>query len=156
MYVKINLIFGGRKWTLLFCSWSYFSWWSFWPVFSWPWKSAWSDVSCSLLWWPAVQRFPIFWSPVELHYRFNSFSYEPYTTRWNTLREFLKLSRPLHSVSVVAKQAPLALSNAKVSCKHGLWLVARVNKRGISYTSVRYPLLFIHSGLFLSPTKIHG
>ena len=45
----------------------------------------------------------------------------------NTLREFLKLSRPLHSVSVVAKQAPLALSNAKVSCKHGLWLVARVN-----------------------------
>ena len=46
----------------------------------------------------------------------------------NTLREFLKLSRPLHSVSVVAKQAPLALSNAKVSCKHGLWLVARVNK----------------------------
>ena len=47
----------------------------------------------------------------------------------NTLREFLKLSRPLHSVSVVAKQAPLALSNAKVSCKHGLWLVARVNKK---------------------------
>ena len=47
----------------------------------------------------------------------------------NTLREFLKLSRPLHSVSVVAKQAPLALSNAKVSCKHGLWLVARVNHR---------------------------
>ena len=46
----------------------------------------------------------------------------------NTLREFLKLSQPLHSVSVVAKQAPLALSNAKVSCKHGLWLVARVNK----------------------------
>ena len=46
----------------------------------------------------------------------------------NTLREFPKLSRPLHSVSVVAKQAPLALSNAKVSCKHGLWLVARVNK----------------------------
>ena len=46
----------------------------------------------------------------------------------NTLREFLKLSRPLHSVSVVAKQAPLALSNAKVSCKHGLWLVARVNE----------------------------
>ena len=46
----------------------------------------------------------------------------------NTLREFLKLSRPLHSVSVVAKQAPLALSNAKVSCKHGLLLVARVNK----------------------------
>ena len=49
-------------------------------------------------------------------------------TMRNTLREFLKLSRPLHSVSVVAKQAPLALSNAKVSCKHGLWLVARVNK----------------------------
>ena len=47
----------------------------------------------------------------------------------NTLREFLKLSRPLHSVSVVAKQAPLALSNAKVSCKHGLRLVARVNKK---------------------------
>ena len=48
-------------------------------------------------------------------------------TMRNTLRECLKLSRPLHSVSVVAKQAPLALSNAKVSCKHGLWLVARVN-----------------------------
>ena len=47
----------------------------------------------------------------------------------NTLREFLKLSRPLHSVSVVAKQAPLALSNAKVSCKHEPWLVARVNQR---------------------------
>ena len=47
----------------------------------------------------------------------------------NTLREFPKLSRPLHSVSVVAKQAPLALSNAKVSCKHGLWLVARVNTK---------------------------
>ena len=47
----------------------------------------------------------------------------------NTLREFLKLSQPLHSVSVVTKQAPLALSNAKVSCKYGLWLVARVNKK---------------------------
>lgn len=46
----------------------------------------------------------------------------------NTLSEFLKLSRPLHSVSVVAKQAPLALSNAKVLCRHGLWLVARVNE----------------------------
>ena len=46
----------------------------------------------------------------------------------NTLREFLKLSQPLHSVSVVAKQAPLALSNAKVLCRHGLWLVARVNE----------------------------
>ena len=47
----------------------------------------------------------------------------------NTLREFLKLSQSLHSVSVVAKQAPLALSNAKVSCKYGLWLVARINKK---------------------------
>ena len=47
----------------------------------------------------------------------------------NTLREFLKLSRPLHSVSVVAKQAPLALSNAKFSCKYRLWLIARVNKK---------------------------
>ena len=55
----------------------------------------------------------------------------------NTLREFLKLSRPLHSVSVVAKQAPLALSNAKVSCKHGLWLVARVKYK---------PLYNLHSG----------
>ena len=47
----------------------------------------------------------------------------------NTLRKFLRLSRPLHSVSVVTKQAPLALSNAKVSCKYGLWLVARINKK---------------------------
>ena len=60
-----------------------------------------------------------------------AFSQKEYAlpTMRNTLREFLKLSRPLHSVSVVAKQAPLALSNAKVSCKHGLWLVARVNKK---------------------------
>ena len=54
-----------------------------------------------------------------------------YQTMRNTLREFLKLSRPLHSVSVVAKQAPLALSNAKVSCKHEPWLVARVNKASL-------------------------
>ena len=47
-------------------------------------------------------------------------------TMRSTLCELLKLSRHLHSVSVVAKQAPPALSNAKVSCKHGLWLVARV------------------------------
>ena len=50
-------------------------------------------------------------------------------TMRNTLRKFLRLSRPLHSVSVVTKQAPLALSNAKVSCKYGLWLVARINKK---------------------------
>ena len=61
----------------------------------------------------------------------------------NTLREFLKLSRPLHSVSVVAKQAPLALSNAKVSCKHGLWLVARVNKNGQTICSDHFANSFI-------------
>ena len=67
----------------------------------------------------------------------------------NTLREFLKLSRPLHSVSVVAKQAPLALSNAKVSCKHGLWLVAHVNKRllpsvGSSLAVVKFCLVPVY------------
>lgn len=36
----------------------------------------------------------------------------------------------LHSVSDIAEQAPLALSNVKTSCKHGPWLVARANKRG--------------------------
>ena len=51
-------------------------------------------------------------------------------TMRSTLCELLKLSRHLYSVSVVAKQAPPALSNAKVSCKHGLWLVARA----VSYT----------------------
>ena len=64
----------------------------------------------------------------------------------NTLREFLKLSRPLHSVSVVAKQAPLALSNAKVSCKHGLWLVARVNTKRMWIENYKFSIhiLFIH------------
>ena len=61
----------------------------------------------------------------------------------NTLREFLKLSRPLHSVSVVAKQAPLALSNAKVSCKQWLWLVARVNKNGQTICSDHFANSFI-------------
>ena len=66
----------------------------------------------------------------------------------STLCELLKLSRHLHSVSVVAKQAPPALSNAKVSCKHGLWLVARVKKlpefsfrqflKTLSYASMIY------------------
>jgi len=50
----------------------------------------------------------------------------------NSLCEFSKFSRSLHSVSVVAGQAPLALSNAKVSCKHGLWLVAREKKSLVS------------------------
>ena len=45
-------------------------------------------------------------------------------TMRNTLCEFFKLSRHLHFVPVVAEQASLALGNAKVSCKHGLWLVA--------------------------------
>ena len=60
----------------------------------------------------------------------------------------------LHSVSVVAKQAPLALSNAKVSCKHGLWLVARVNKKRISSDILFHRIyylffsLFYHTGMF--------
>ena len=72
----------------------------------------------------------------------------------NTLREFLKLSRPLHSVSVVAKQAPLALSNAKVSCKHGLWLVALVNKKRISSDILFHRIYYLflrflyHTGMF--------
>ena len=33
----------------------------------------------------------------------------------------------LHSVSDIAEQAPLALSNVKATCKHGLWLIIRVN-----------------------------
>ena len=46
----------------------------------------------------------------------------------------LTLAACLHSVSVVAGQAPPALSNAKCSCKHGTksiiltWLIARGNK----------------------------
>ena len=48
------------------------------------------------------------------------------TTSENTPCEFSSLSRHLRSTSVGAEQAPLALSTAKVLCKHRLWLVARV------------------------------
>ena len=71
----------------------------------------------------------------------------------NTLREFLKLSRPLHSVSVVAKQAPLALSNAKVSCKHGLWLVARVNKISLRCFTKAQIYLFIKKECALAHSR---
>ena len=76
----------------------------------------------------------------------------------NTLREFLKLSRPLHSVSVVAKQAPLALSNAKVSCKHGLWLVVHIKKirpkLGTDKTIPQPPCFSIETSTILQRTGI--
>ena len=55
-----------------------------------------------------------------------------------TLREFLKLSRQspkvscMHGLWLVARVHSLALviaAVAKVSCMHGLWLVARVNQK---------------------------
>ena len=46
----------------------------------------------------------------------------------HALRVSLVIAICLHSVSVVAEQAPLALSNGKAACKHVLCLIIRVNK----------------------------
>jgi len=55
-------------------------------------------------------------------------------TMRSTLCELLKLSRHLHSVSVVAKQAPPALSNAKVM---QAWTLARCTRKKLPEFSFR-------------------
>ena len=95
----------------------------------------------------------------------------------NTLREFLKLSRqsprsractdfdslPAYTRcprTLVARVHSLALviaAVAKVSCKHGLWLVARVNQKAgmphdtpyLEYSTIS--LLFCHEYFSLFP-----